>query len=206
MRRYEKQQPSQSQGKVELPKHVRIIQQLIAKHERTIRDFIARRSGPQVLKRATADDMFQETVAAACESARTFEFRSDGSFVAWISTIARRVIARYAAGVEREPHTFRIKRQGSTGAGVYETELGSRGRTPSSLVASQERRAALLEAIRNLPPLYRRVLTLYKIEERPLDEVASIIGREKTATCHLIARAIRKLSETLVDDEHVGPA
>lgn len=206
MRRHEKQEPSGSNGKADLPNHIRLIQQLIAKHERTIRDFIVRRSGSQVLKRATADDMFQETVAAACASARTFEFRGDGSFVAWISTIARRVIARYAAGVEREPHTFRIKGPESTGVGVYETELTPRGRTPSSLVASRERRAALLDAIRNLSPEYRRVLTLYKIEERSLDEVAEITGREKTATCHLIARAIRKLRETLVDDEHTETA
>lgn len=184
------------------PMRIRVIQQLIDKHERTIRDFIVRRSGPRVLKRATSEDIFQETVAAACASAASFEFRGDASFVAWISTIARRVIARFAAGVEREPHTFRIKRAESTGVGVYETELTPRGQTPSSLVASRERRAALHEAIRNLPPDYRRVLTLYKIEERSLDEVAEIIGREKTATCHLIARAIRRLRKMMVDYDH----
>ena len=69
MRRHEKQEPSGSNGKADLPKDIRLIQQLIAKHERSIRDLIVRRSGSQVLKRATADDMFQETVAAAYASA-----------------------------------------------------------------------------------------------------------------------------------------
>lgn len=183
--------------------NVRLIEQLVETHGLTIRRFIARRSGSEVLKRVTIDDLFQETVTAACASAGTFEFRDDGSFVAWISTIARRVIARCATGSRREPYTIRIKRAESTGVGVRESEFAPGGRTPSSLAAAQELETALRAAIRRLPPDYHRVITLYKIEERPLSEVAELMDRTKGATCRLIARAVQQLRMTMVNDEHI---
>ncbi|MGD2108273.1 MAG: sigma-70 family RNA polymerase sigma factor [Phycisphaerae bacterium] len=186
------------------PQNLKLIEQLVREHEQRIRRFISRRSGPAVLRRATVEDLFQDTVMAAYSSAASFQFQGDSSFLGWISTIARRVIARCAAGGEREPATFRIKRPESTGVGVYETELAPRSRTPSSLVAADERKSALLVAIDQLPPEYRRIVTMYKLEERSLADIATLTGRDKDATCHLIARAYRKLRESLKDDAHAG--
>jgi RNA polymerase sigma factor (sigma-70 family) len=106
-------------------------------------------------------------------------------------------------GSRREPYTIRIKRAQSTGVGVRESELTPGGRTPSSLAAAQELETALRAAIRRLPPDYHRVITLYKIKERPLGEVAALMHRTKGATCRLIARAVEQLRMTMVNDEHV---
>ena len=186
-----------------MPARTQLIEQLVDRHESVIRRFISRRSGPAVLKRATVDDLFQETVAAAISSAETFVFQDDGRFVAWVTTIARRVIARSLSDPDGEPTAIRIKRAESSGVGVFETELSHGGRTPSSLAAGRERETVLREAIGRLPEHYRRVLTLYKLEERTLSEVAEEMGRTKTATCRLIARAIGQLRGTLVDHERV---
>ena len=176
---------------------VRLIERLVHRHERPIRLFIGRRAGPEVLKRATIDDLFQETMAEAVGSAESFRFRDDYLFVAWITTVARRVIARSVADPHWGPGTIRIKRAQSSGMGVPEGELSSRGRTPSSLAAVRERYTALRAAIRTLPEHYRRVLTLYKLEELPLAVVAKRMDRTKGATCKLIARAIEQLRESL---------
>lgn len=183
-----------------------LVAKLVSKHERRIRRFIGRRSGPEVLKRATVDDIFQDTVAAAIASADTFEFHDDDRFVAWITTIARRVIAHCIAYARRGPSTIRIKRAESSGVGVSESELCPGPRTPSSLAAGQEREAAIRSAIGKLPDRYRQVLTLYKLEEKPLAEVAKRMGRTKGATCRLIARAIRHLRRMMADDRGVEPA
>ena len=74
------------------------------------------------------------------------------------------------------------------------------------MAAGREREIALHDAIGKLPEHYRRVLTLYKLEERPLTEVAARMERSKGATCRLIARAIGQLRDTLVDHERVGSA
>lgn len=184
--------------------NVRLIEQLVRKHESVIRQFIARRSGPEVLKRATVDDIFQETVVAAYKSADNFEFRDDRRFIAWIGTIARRVISRCAGGAKQDPQTIRIRGSQSSGNGVPDADLTLRARTPSSLAAEREYAAMLKRAIQRLPQDYRRVLTLYKLEERPLAEVAESMGRSKGAICRLIDRAMEQLRTKLADDDELG--
>ena len=181
----------------------RLIEGLISKHERQVRRFIVRRSGAQVLKRATLEDLYQETVAAAIASAGTFVFHDDRGFLAWISTIARRVIARSVGDLRHEVRTTRIKGAESTGVGITESDLGHAGRTPLSSAARRERRVALRGAIDRLPDQHRRVVMLYKLEERSLSEVAALMGRTKGATCRLLARAVAKLRTLLEDDGHV---
>lgn len=172
---------------------------LLLKHENSIRRFISRRSGPQVLKRTTLDDLYQQTVAAAMASAGSFVFRGDASFISWIHTIVRRVIHKMLDQRSRKPLVMRIKGAQSTGVGVAESELGDGGRTPSSMVARNERETNLRSAIKALPDHYQRVITLYKLEQRPLAEVAKAMGRTKGATCRLMARAIEQLRSHLVE-------
>jgi RNA polymerase sigma-70 factor (ECF subfamily) len=174
-----------------------LIEHLVSKHQNTIRRFISKRSGPEVLKHTTIEDIYQEAVAEALASAETFEFADDAGFVAWMGTISRRIIARSVARRRNEPAIMRIKGAQSSGAGVLEGHLPLHGRTPSSHVAQHERRNALSVAIQGLPEDYQRVLTLYKIEELPLDEVARRMGRSKGAVCRLVARAVVKLRRRL---------
>ncbi len=99
--------------------------------------------------------------------------------------------------------TTRIKGAESTGVGINESHLGCGGRTPMSSAASRERKAALRVAIDRLPEDHRRVVTLYRLEERSLSEVAELMGRTKGATCRLLARAVTKLRKLMMDDGHV---
>ncbi len=61
------------------------------------------------------------------------------------------------------------------------------------MVAVSERKKVLSDAIETLPEDYRRVLTLYKLQELPLDLVTEKMRRTKGATCQLIARAMNLL-------------
>ena len=183
--------------------NTQLIEHLISKHERLVKRLIARRSGFQVLKRSTLEDLYQETVAGAIAGAETFVFHDDRSFMAWISTIARRVIARSVGDPRRAMRTTRIKGAESTGIGINESHLGCGGRTPMSSAASRERKAALREAIDRLPEDHRLVVTLYRLQERSLPEVAELMDRTKGATCRLLARAVTKLRKLMMDDGHV---
>jgi RNA polymerase sigma factor (sigma-70 family) len=166
-----------------------LIELLVSKHQNTIRRFISKRSGPEVLKHTTIEDIYQEAVAEALASAE--------KFVAWMGTISRRIIARSVARQRNGPAIMRIKGAQSSGAGVLEGHLPLHGHTPSSHVAQHERNNALSVAIQGLPEDYQRVLTLYKIQELPLDEVARRMGRSKGAVCRLVARAVVKLRRQL---------
>jgi DNA-directed RNA polymerase specialized sigma24 family protein len=50
-----------------------------------------------------------------------------------------------------------------------------------------------------LPAHYRKVIMLYRIEQRPLAEVAAEMGRTKGATCRLIARAMEMLRKGMLE-------
>lgn len=168
---------------------------LLTKHSGRIYRFLAERSGAKVLQATTLDDLFQETVVSATRSAHTFTFVNDDQFIGWIKTIARRAIARSIV-IKGKP-LVRLRNHGSSGPGVGESGLTPTGRTPSSLVSSVEQRNRLKDALDRLPEDYRKILTIYKLEERPLDEVAREMKRSKGATCQLLARATTKLREVL---------
>ncbi len=171
--------------------------ELLTKHEKLIRRFLGRRSGPYVLRRTTLDDLFQETVAVAIRRSALFEYRDEATFLTWVNAIARNVVLRSLADQRRRLQPTRIKGVASTGVGVRETEISSASRTPSSMVAGRESRWALDCAISKLPEHYRRVIALYKLEGRSLDEVAQQMDRSKNATCRLIARAMQRLRTLL---------
>ncbi len=176
---------------------VQTIERLLVAHRNEIRNFIGRRSGSVVLQRTTIDDLYQETATAALASAETFEYVNDAGFISWVSTIARRVISHSLRSPQARLSTVRIRRAKSTGIGVSETRLYAPNRTPSSAVADSEQSDSLVKGLRELPPDYRMVLQLHRIEELPLTEVAARMNRTKGATCQLIARAMAMLREKL---------
>lgn len=180
---------------------VELVRRLVGRHERYIRRLIARRSGPKVLRRATREDIFQETLTRAIGSAAGFQYHDERRFLRWITTITRRVIVRSLGDPASTSDTLRIKGPLSTGVGVTESELKNMARTPSSLVSGREQAHELRKAIEDLPYDYRRVVTLYRLEERPLTEVAELMSRTKGATCRLLTRALQQLRMLLGDDE-----
>ena len=131
--------------------NTQLIERLISKHERLVKRFIARRSGFQVLKRSTLEDLYQETVTGAIAGAETFVFHDDRSFMAWISTIARRVIARSVGDPRRAMRTTRIKGAESTGVGINESHLGCGGRQARRACAGMVHHGARRRNSKNSP-------------------------------------------------------
>jgi len=164
---------------------------LIHRFTPQIRNYIEHRSGG-----ASLDDLFQETVAQALASADHFEYRGDAQFLGWIYIIARRITTQ-AFRRSARLQALRLCGSGSSAAGVPAAGIPGAGGTPSSVAGRSEQCQRLASAIKSLPNQYREILILYRIEERPLVEVARILDKSKTATCHLLARALAKLSEAL---------
>ncbi|MEK6799499.1 MAG: sigma-70 family RNA polymerase sigma factor [Planctomycetota bacterium] len=174
------------------------VEALLARHGAQIRLFITRRTGPAVLKRTTIEDLYQETMTAALAAAEGCHFDNDARFVSWASTTARRVIVEsFRTGDGKGAAPLSIRRPGSSGTGVGESSLPHSGPSPSSVAAGHERQATLHERLATLPSHYREVITLYRLEELPLEEVARRMGKTKGATCRILARATRLLRRSL---------
>lgn len=150
-----------------------------------------------VLRRVALDDLYQQTVAVAMGTATKFVFFNEAKFLVWVQTIARHVIWSVVDKKRVRINETRVKGPLSSGAGVSEGDIPPAGRTPSSFVAGMEGRDRLHAAIHRLPYDYQRVITLYKLEQQSLEEVAEALGRTKGAVCRLVARAIRQLRREL---------
>ncbi len=182
-------------------RRVPTLDQLIRTHERDIRKIINGRSGARLLRVATQEDLFQETVSTALASRASFKYVDKKSFLAWMTTIARRTICRVLPDRTRQLEATRIRGVFSSGDGISEDELPAGIRTPSSVVAFVERENWLERAIQDLPEHYGVALRLYKIEERSLAEVARRLDRSKVATCVIVTRALEHLRRAADDDE-----
>jgi RNA polymerase sigma-70 factor (ECF subfamily) len=164
--------------------------ELIGRFEPQIRSYVQNRAGG-----GPGDDLYQDTIAAALAAAQRFEYQGDAQFLSWIYTIARRQITQNRRRMIRP--ALRLCRSDSSAPGVPESRIPGCVPSPSSAAARSEHCLRLRDAMNSLPDAYREILMLYKIEERPLGEVARILNKSKSATCHLLSRALAHLNEVL---------
>ena len=161
---------------------------LVAAHETRLRRAIAKklRRGASSLE---ADEIVQETIVRALESLPRFEWQGEGSFYAWLSAISRHVVLKLAKRMERD-HALELP------DGVPGREI-----SPSRALLRDERFDRLERALSTLPPDYREVLRLSRIERLKVKEIARRMDRTEYAVKHLIARAIRRLRTTFGDTD-----
>jgi RNA polymerase sigma-70 factor (ECF subfamily) len=145
----------------------------------------ASRMSAALRARVEPEDAAQEVLVAVL---RDFDrFRGDGppSFFAWLWTVAEHRLtdlANYHAAEKRQPVADRLKGTQTS---------------PSQAAARSEMIERLHRAIAQLPDDHRAALRLVKLEERPIVEAASVLGRSENAVRILYCRALQRLRELL---------
>ena len=151
---------------------------------------VGSRVGPAVREDLDVDDVVQETFRLALESIESFESRGDDSFIRWLGHIAENVIRKAARTTARKPSTEEI------------LEIADRTTTPPSAnLRRDERFDRLQSALESLPPDYRQVIRLSRIEGLKTEEIAERMGRSTSAVKQLLFRALRRLRDTFGDTE-----
>ena len=144
--------------------------------------------------------MQQTYVDAFCDITR-FEPRGEGSLVAWLKVLAKRNLLDALKRLQAD------KRGGARGrvelpasqdsqVALYEL-LGGTTSTPSRKAARAEALSVMGRALESLPEAYRRVVEMYDLEGRPVEEVAAAMNRSPGAVYMLRARAHRLLCDTM---------
>jgi RNA polymerase sigma-70 factor (subfamily 1) len=172
---------------------------LFEKYRRRLLVLCRYKLGPEQAARFDPDDLVQETLLRAHRDLSRFTYRSPGSFMHWLSTIADHVIAdaarhegrakRQAAGLER------LRSPSNPGGPEPADSL-----TPSRILHQDQRLRQLLAKLDALPPHYREALLLAKIEGMSTAETAERLGKPREAVALLVFRAVRRLRE-LLDSE-----
>jgi len=174
---------------------------------------LLQQAGPQVRGRLAAalgdgwrgvieiDDVLQVTYLEAFLRVGRFEPRGAGAFLAWLSRIADHNLQdaiRELTRAKRLPPGRRVTELGGADTTVALWEkLGGSHSSPSRRAATVEVHAAVKACVARLPEDYARVVRLYDLEARPVDEVAAALGRSAGAVYMLRARALDRLRELL---------
>jgi RNA polymerase sigma-70 factor (ECF subfamily) len=147
------------------------------------------------------DDIMQQTYADAATHIREFVGDSEVPFLAWLKTIARRNLRDALKALDTEKrggnHHQAVARTWDESAVALCELLRSPGTSPTAGTARNDRIAALRRAILQLPEAYARVIQLYDLENRSVEEVAAAVQRSTGAVFMLRARAHERLHEMM---------
>lgn len=135
------------------------------------------------------DEIVQETFVRALDAIGRFSWQGAGSFHSWLCGIARNVTLKAARGAKK---TRRLQ---------VPDRLPASAPSPSKMLRRGERADRLEAALASLPPDYREVLRLSRIERLKIREIAQCMDRSEFAVKHLMARAVRQLRAAFGETE-----
>lgn len=161
------------------------------------------------------DDVMQETYAEAFLDIRQFDPEGEGTFAAWVSTLARRNLVdalRMLKAQKRGGDRRLADRSAGEESAVVLFEILSRSASSPTRTAARHELCGFLErAIRKLPRAQELVVRLYDLEGRRAEEIAATLNRSPGAVFMLRARAHRQLRKILgstsqfFDDQRESP-
>jgi len=150
----------------------------------------------------SADDVLHQTLVRAAQRISTFRPRQEGTFRAWLFTIADNLIKdaekrrrrERRAGVEGGPG--RPPGQSGSWAALVERIAGD-GTTASAKTQRRENARRLQAALAALPDDYRNVIERYYLGHQSLDEIAQATGATKGSVRAMCYRGRKRLRELM---------
>jgi RNA polymerase sigma-70 factor, ECF subfamily len=153
-----------------------------------------------------ASDLVQQTLLEAHRDFDRFHGRSQQEWLAWL----RRILARNATDFVRQyrgaakravRREVRFAAGAESGSHAGAPEPASPTPTPSQEFLQLDAELRVSSALATLPPDYQEVILLRNLQRLPFDEVAQRMNRSRPAAQMLWLRALRKLRESLGEDD-----
>lgn len=174
--------------------------QLLERYGPLVRSRISDRIPSHCRQLVSDEDVMQQTYMDAFLAIPRFEDRGEGSFAAWLETLAQRNlldVVRLLGSQKRGGDCRAPEGDGEERSVQLYGELSGVTPTPSKDAARREALRALDKAVSSLPALHQQVVRMYDIDNRPLAEVCAATGRSAGAVLMLRARAHARLRSIL---------
>lgn len=177
------------------------VETLFQRYRERLRSALRKLVGPKYrLLLADSDDATQDAILSALRRLGQFEYRGDGSFLAWLLKGAEFEILRRVRALETR------KRSGQQRDVELDTQmvrmLPGDDRTPAELVSEQEMAERVRAALTRLPDREREVIMLRRYLELDNEEICNELGLPTAGAVRaLLSRAQARLSDMLADDE-----
>ena len=166
-----------------------------------VRERIAPKIGRQWSGLIEADDIMQVSYLEAFAQLGRATIKDEVSFVAWLTRVAENNLRDAVRAFDRAKRPDPRKRltgpvNDESYVGLVEV-LGVTTTTPSRVAARQEAVRILDQTLGKLPADYAKIVRLYDLECKPIEEVARELGRSAGACYMLRARAHDALREAM---------
>ncbi len=172
---------------------------LLAEAGARARPLLAAEIQPRWRARLSVDDILQVSYSESIVEFPRFVPRGKGSFFAWFMTIARHNLLDAGRAIDREQQRQQPSAD-SVDDLLAQLAVASSRSSPSRVTARHESRDLLHQALADLPPDARRLIQLYDLERRPVEDVANLLACSVGAVYARRARILRRLQDLL------GPA
>lgn len=172
------------------------------RHLDRIKSIVASRTSAKLSQGVSDEDLAHEVILEAMQHRETFAYQGKTRFIRWVSTLARRVVCDAAHVHGRAPQLLSIRNNGATERDVRPSHIAGQTRTPSSIVARDERCRQVREVLKSLPEKDRTVIRMVKLEERSLKEVPAAMGCSRNAVAKRLGRALGRLGAKLAPGCH----
>lgn len=167
----------------------------------TVRAIIEPKIGRKHRSVLSIDDVMQVTYMESISRIQTFTGGGARGFQAWLIRIAENNLIDAVRGLEaakRPNPSKRMDHRNHDDSMIAMVEaIGVTVSTPSLAAARGEVVGCIHTAVARLPTDYARVITMYDLQGRSIEEVVQELGRSKGAVYMLRARAHEHLKEIL---------
>lgn len=162
--------------------------------------------GPHLQRHLEADDILQQAYVSAFQSIGQCRFGGPGGFYAWLETIAfeklktaNRHLKRQKRDIGRERHadSFGHAAPDRTSYPDLFDRFSGDHSTPSRRIRGQEAAAAVISSLARLSDDQRTVISMRFLEDRPVSEIAALLGKSEDAVYMLCHRGLKALQEHL---------
>ncbi len=176
------------------------IETLFERYRERLRQALRKLVGPKYrLVLADSEDATQDAILSALRRLSQFEYRGEGSFLAWLLKGAEFEILRRIRALETR------KRRGMANDVELDTKLArlipGDDQSPAQIVGEQEMAERVREALTRLPDREREVIMLRRYLDLDYDEICNELGLPSPGAVRaLLSRAQARLSGLLADE------
>jgi RNA polymerase sigma-70 factor, ECF subfamily len=162
---------------------------LISRYQNRLYRYLLR----MVRQPAEAEDLFQQTWLRVVEKIRAFD--PNRSFEAWLFTLARNLAIDHLRRMR--PESLDEPISDSADAPSAAERLISREPVPFERAFASERSHRIVNALAELPVMYREVLALRFEEEMKIEEIAKVVGAPLSTVKTRLRRSLEQLRRGL---------
>lgn len=174
---------------------------LFTRYRERLRAGLRKLIGPKYrLLMADSEDAAQDAILSALKRLHQFEYRGEGSFLAWLMKSAEFEIVRRIRALETQ------KRSAAGGLVAIDTQVGQilpgDEKTPVERLEDQDLAERVRQALQQLPDREREVIVLRRYLELDTDEICAEMGLPTEGSVRaLLSRAQARLAGLLSPDE-----